>query len=97
MTVNGIPAHALVPADPNWTVPGHKRLLDFLPFGMGADTAVVLVAPWASWFGVLRQWLWRSSPLAACQVFLGQVGPPAFSWLLPHDSPSPHCLLKVFP
>jgi len=51
MTVNGIPAHAIVLADAYWTIPGHKCLLDFHPFGMGADTAVVLVAPLASWFG----------------------------------------------
>ena len=51
MTVNRIPADAILFADPYWATPGHKRLLDFHPFGMGADTAVVLVAPWASWFG----------------------------------------------
>jgi hypothetical protein len=45
MTVNRIPAHAIVLADPYWTVPGNKLLLDFLAFGMGTDAAVVLVPP----------------------------------------------------
>jgi hypothetical protein len=46
-------AYAILVADPN-TIPAHKRLPDFLAFGMGTDTAVVLVAPLASRFDVVR-------------------------------------------